>query len=107
MSKETGVSDTQLAVLIREEDIYNLAGCFDNVENYLDKLGLTAGQQTEVEDLAERRGIQIAMTKALKFWCQPNPFIATYRTLLEILLNLRRGDVAVKVCHYIAGNVSI
>ena len=90
---------------IREEDIYDLGGCFDCVETYIDKLGLTAGQQTQIEDLAERRDVQTAMTKALKFWRQPKPWLATYRTLLQILLDLKRGDVAVRVCQYIKQEV--
>ena len=96
-----GISEEQLNVKIREEDIIDLAGCFDSVLTYLDKLGLTAGQQTQVEDLAERRDILTAMTKALKFWRQPKPWLATYRTLLQILLDLKRGDVAERICLYI------
>ena len=102
---EYNVNDEQLSTKISEEDIFDLAGCFDCVETYLDKLGLTAGQQTQVEDLAERRDVQTAMTKALKFWRQPKPWLATYRTLLQILLDLRRGDVAVRVCQYIKQEV--
>ena len=101
LQKETHISDCQLDTKIREVDLYDIAGCFDCVEKYLDKLGLTVGQQTQVEELAERRDIQTAMTKALKFWYQPNPLSATYRALLQILLDLKRGDVAVRVCQYI------
>ena len=99
------ITDEQLNTEIGEENIYDLAGCFDCVDTYLDKLGLTAGQQTQVEELAERRDVQTAMTKALKFWRQPNPLLATYRTLLQIFLDLKRGDVAVRVCQYIKQEV--
>ena len=102
---EYNITGEQLNTKIREKDIYDLAGCFDCVETYLDKLGLTAGQQTQVEELAERRDVQTAMTKALKFWRRPNPLSATYRTLLQILLDLKRGDVAVRVCQYIKQEV--
>ena len=105
LMREYDVTDEQLNTKIREEDIFDLAGCFDCVETYLNKLGLTAGQQTQVEELAERRDIQTAMTKALKFWRQPNPLSATYRTLLQILLDLKRGDVAVKICQYVKQEV--
>ena len=101
LQRETEISNSQLDTKVREEDLYDLAGCFDCVETYLDKLGLTAGQQTQVVDLAERRDVQTAMIKALKYWRQPNPFLATYRLLLQILLDLKRGDVAVRVCQYI------
>ena len=99
--REYDVTDEQLNTKIREEDIYDLAGYFDCVETYLDKLGLTAGQQTDVKDLAFRCNTKIAMLEALKLWRQPKPWLATYRTLLQILLDLKRGDVAVSVCQYI------
>ena len=95
------VTDEQLDTNVRQKDFYDLAGCFDCVETYLDKLGLTAGQQTQVEDLAVRRDVQTAMTKALKFWHQPKPWMATFRTLLQISLDRRRGDVAERLCLYI------
>ena len=101
LKREFGISDEQLKSKIREKDIFDLAGSFDCVETYLDKLGLTAGQQTQVKELSERRDVQTAMTKALKFWHQPKPWLATYRTLLQILLELRRGDVAERICQYI------
>ena len=103
--READISDSQLNTNIKEEDIFDLAGCFDCVEAYLDKLGLTAGQQTQVEELAVRRDVQTAMTKALKFWRQPNPLSATYRALLLTLQDLKRGDVALRVCQYIKQEV--
>ena len=100
-----GVSDKQLDERIDVQNLHNLAGYFDCVENYLDKLELTASQQTDVKDLAYCKNTTIAMAEALKLWCQPNPFSSTYRALLEILLDLRRGDVAIKVSHFIKDNL--
>ena len=77
------------------------------MESYLDKLGLTAGQQTDVKDLDFRRGTQIAMNKALKIWRQPNPLAATFRALLNILLSLKKGQVAMQVSKYIADTVAV
>ena len=101
LKRETGVDDSQLATMIREEDINKIAGLFDEVETYLDKLGLLPAQQTDVKDIAYRHSTTQAMTKALKLWRQPDPYAATFRALLEILLDLRRGDVALKVCQYV------
>lgn len=98
---EADISDTQLDTKITQHDLCDLGGYFENIENYIDKLGLTPGQQTAVKDLAIHRNIQIAMTEALRLWCRPNPYAATFRALLEILLDLSRGDVAEKVCRYI------
>ena len=82
-------------------DINKLANCFDNVESYLDKLQLTPGQQTDIKDLAIRQSTRTAMAEALRLWRQLDPFAATFRALLKILLTLRKGDVAVRVCQYI------
>ena len=102
---EYRIDTTQLDTKIREEDLYDLADCFDCVETYLYKLGLNAGQQTDIKDLAYRCTTKTAMAEALKLWRQPNPLLATFKALIEILLDLKRGDVAVKVCVYIAENI--
>ena len=105
LKRETGVDDSQLATMIREEDINKIAGLFDEVETYLDKLRLLPAQQTDVKDIAYRHSTTLAMTKALKLWRQPDPYAATFQALVEILLDLRRGDVAVRVCQYITEEV--
>ncbi len=105
LKRKAEVSDSQLDTEIIEHDMYPLAGCFDNVETYLFNLGLNSGQQTDIKDLATRRSTQLAMSEALKLWRSPNPLTATFRALLTILLGLKRGDVAVKVCQYIADNI--
>ena len=91
--------------MIREEDISKVAGLFNEVEIYLDKLGLLTAQQTDIKDIAYRHSTTQAMTKALRLWRQPDPYAATFQALLEILLDLRRGDVAVRVCQYITKEV--
>ena len=105
LKRETGVDDSQLATMIREEDINKIAGLFDEVETYLDKLRLLPAQQTDVNDIAYRHSTIQAMIKALKLWRQPDPYAATFQALVEILLDLRRGDVAVRVCQYITEEV--
>ena len=105
LKKNTGVSDTQLDTEVVEHNLYNLAACFDNVDTYILKLGLLPGQQTDIKDLAFRWSTQLAMTEALKLWRAINPLDATFRALLIILLDLKRGDVAVSVCQYIADRV--
>ena len=99
------IDDAQLNTEIREEEFHDLAGCFDCVETYLYRLGLDAGQQTDIKDLAFRCNTKTAMAEALKLWRQPNPLSATYKSLIEILLDLKRGDVAVRVCRYITENM--
>ena len=103
--KRTRVSDTQLDTEITEDNCNDLARFFENVETYLSKLGLTAGQETDVRDLAFRRDTETAMAKALRLWRKPNPSTATFRALLKILQDLRKGDVADRVCQYIIEEV--
>ena len=64
-------------------------------------LGLTPSQQADIKDLAFRRGTQIAVSEALRLWREPNPYTATYRALVEVLLDLGKGEVAVEVCTYL------
>ena len=97
----TKVTDSQLDYLITKEDITKLATNFDCVENYLDHLRLAPCQQTDIKDLAFRRNVQIAMIEALRLWREPNPCIATYRALLELLMDLGKGEVALRVCSYL------
>ena len=67
-------------------------------------MGLDPGQKTDIKDLAKDKGTKTAIVKALKLWRQPNPIAATFRALLWILIHLRKGDIAIKVCRYIKSN---
>ena len=98
----TKVTDSQLDSQIQERDLYKLSALFDNVESYLVHLGLTPSQRTDIKDLAYRRGTQIAMSEALRLWREPNPYTATYRALVEVLVDLGKGGVAVEVCNYLS-----
>ena len=105
LKRKTGIDDSQLATVIREEDISKVAGLLDEVDIYLDMLGLLQAQQTDIKDIAYRHSTTQAMTKALTLWRQPDPSAATFRALLEILLDLNREDMAVRVCQYITEEV--
>ena len=105
LKKKTGVADIQLDSQIVETDLPDLAGCFDNVDTYLQKFQLTPAQQTDVKNIAHQHNTTVAATQVLRLWRQSNPFAATFRALLEILLDLRKGDVADRVCHYIINKV--
>ena len=106
LKKETGIDDSQLETMIREEDINKIAGYFGHMEMYLDGLELIPSDQADVKDIAQSlQSTALAMAEALKRWRQPNPFTATFQALLKILLDLRRGDVAFRVCQYITEEV--
>ena len=95
----------QLDGRVEEVDLPELAACFDNTEDYVEKLQLTPGQQTDVSEVKAKTLLnrtQAGMKVALKYWRNRNPVEATFRTLLLILLSLLKGDVAVRVCKYLA-----
>ena len=101
LKTHTRVTDSQLNCQIQEKDFQILSVYFDNVETYLAHLRLNSSQQTDIKDLALRRGTQVAMIEALRLWREPNPYTATYRVLVEILLDLKKGELAVRVCEYL------
>ena len=99
------MSDHQLDGQVEEADLPELAACFDNTEDYVEKLQLTPGQQTDVSEVKAKTLLnrtQAGMKVALKYWRNRNPVEATFRTLLLILLSLLKGDVAVRVCKFLA-----
>ena len=89
----------QLNCEIEDGDMIHLARYFDNVEYYLSVLGLSSSEQTDVRRKVSE-GTQIAMNHCLLLWKQHNPSIATLRTLLDILLGLKKEEIATDVCSY-------
>ena len=94
------VSSDQLDLEIKESDVAYLAAHFDDVKLYVKVLGLTDSEQVDVRATAHLSGNQVAMAECLSLWRQHNPSIATLRTLVNILLELRKENVAVKICGY-------
>ena len=95
LQKKMEVTDEQLDRRINEVDLPLLAACFDNAEDYVEKLELTCGEQTDVRKLAFLHGTQAGMKIALKYWKSRNPMTATFRALLIILLSLSKGEIAI------------
>ena len=83
------MTDSQLDAEVENPDLVNLSVHFDNVESYLVNLGQTLSQQTDIKVLVFGRGTQTAMS-------EPNTHNATYRALLEMLVHLRKGEVALR-----------
>ncbi len=87
---------------IQQEDVSYLAACFDNVEYYMDVLGLSSGEQTDVIQKADTHA---AMIKCLNIWKRKKLPQATFRALLEMLVKLKKGTIAVQVCQYMKVSV--
>ena len=97
---EYNISSDQLNSEVEESDVTFLAAYFDNVELYVKVLGLTKGEQVDVKRMAHSQGNQVAMTECLSLWRQHNPSTAILRTLLDILLKLRKEEVASNISGY-------
>ena len=97
--------DTQLDTEVIDNDLHNLAGYFDNYNNYLDKLKLTRPECEDVKSIEYRQGHQSAMREALRLWRTPNPSAATFRALLDIALSLGKQHVAEDICKYVSENI--
>ncbi len=48
LKTEMKLTDEQLNTAIKEPDLPELAACFDNTDDYLEKLELSPGQKTDV-----------------------------------------------------------
>ncbi len=78
-----------------------LAEYFDGgVKIFLNAMGLTRAEQADVNELFHKIGTQVAMTECLALWKQHNPYASTYRALLELLLRLRKDNIADEICRH-------
>ena len=75
-----------------------MAKYFDEVEPYMYQFDLTPAEQA---DVGNQRNTQTAIMMILKYWTERNPYNVTFRTLVQNLLQLEKGNVAVAVCKYI------
>ncbi len=100
------LNDQQLDTKVEEWDLSEVSACFDNTDDYLEKLELSPGQQTDVNEVKAKTTLnrtQAGMKLALKYWMNKYSLEATFRALLLIILSLCRGDVAIAVCKYLSG----
>ena len=100
--KQTGISDAQLDTEIPERDLHILAGCFDNFDDYMDKLELIPPERTDVRRIeSKQNSCQSAIREMLRFWRTSNPDAATFRSLLHVVISLRKHKVAEDICKFI------
>ena len=82
---------------IETTEFVYLAAHLDNVRMYSLALGLTPAQQADVRQIKVLEDTQTAMMQCLSLWQSRNPAAATYRTLIKVLQNMRRDEIASKV----------
>ena len=95
------MSDALLDMETKERDFHILGGYFDTLSGLPERLDLTPAECADVKERAHREGTQSGVAHALKLWRRVDPSKATYRALLDILISLRRGDIAVNIRKYI------
>ena len=94
-----GFTDEQLDRKIEQDDLAPVAIPFDDVELYLNALKLTASEQADVRREAYlSRSNQVAVINCLSIWRGHEPSEATFRALIRILLDLRKEEIATKIC---------
>ena len=100
LSEMYAISIEQLDSEIEDSDMIMLAQYFSGVEYYLSVLELTPAEQDDVRLKKFLEGTQVALCHCLLVWKRRNPSRATLRTLLEILLSLKKEETASNVCKY-------
>ena len=94
-----GFTDEQLDRKIKQDDLAPVAIPFDDVELYLNPLKLTASEKADVRREAYlSRSNQVAVINCLSIWRGHEPSEATFRALIRILLDLRKEEIATKIC---------
>ncbi|XP_064384761.1 uncharacterized protein LOC135333677 isoform X2 [Halichondria panicea] len=79
---------------IETTEFVYLAAHFDNVIMYSQMLGLNRSQQASVRQLLVLYDMQTAMMECLSLWQRSNPAAATYRTLLKLLVRMKKYNIA-------------
>ncbi|XP_064398763.1 uncharacterized protein LOC135345274 isoform X2 [Halichondria panicea] len=96
--RQYNLTGGQLSSEISNSDFPYLTEYFDGVAIYSKSMGLTPAEQADVNVLYHREGTQVAMTKCFTLWKTHNPYAATYRALLELLLKLKKEKIADEIC---------
>ncbi len=101
-----GVTDEQLDREIEQDDLAPVAMHFDDVELYLNPLKLTDSEQGDVrrENYLSRSN-PVAVINCLSIWRGHKPSEATFRVLISILLDLKKEEIAIKICQYLKDKV--
>lgn len=100
LKQVTKITDAQLDARIPGDKLWELAGVLGNHELYVGVPGfdLNEADKTDLNVKATKNGNQFAMKEAFEKWFDESPSVVTYRSLVLILLELRKKKLAEKVC---------
>ncbi len=95
----TGIADAQLDGIIEEDKLWELAGLLGSYELYVRRPGFDLNESdiADLKDCAKDNKHQHAMSEALRKWSNVTSAF-TYRSLVDILIKLRKKTVAEDVC---------
>ncbi len=101
LKARTGITDAQLDGRIEEDTLWEIAGLLGSHELYVGTPGfnLNPADKADLKTFAERNGTQYAMKEAFTKWFNvTRADKTTYRSLVDILIELRNLPAAEKVC---------
>ena len=104
LQENHSLTNDQLDHEIGEQETFYVAELFGSWSQYVGTpgLGLSRGEKAQIVEDPALISNTLRMKEALKIWRSANPFAATFRKLLSILLSLNtQGDVAQDVCKYL------
>lgn len=93
----------QLDYLIEDWDLLSVARLFGPWQSYtsMPGLGLREGQKQTILANVNLTDNDMRMEEALKMWKDQVTLQATFRNLIDMLLQLTQGNVAMSVCEYL------
>ncbi len=100
IKRRTGISDAQLDRRLEEGKFWELADILGNYEEYIGTPGfdLSLNDKAELNVSTKSKSHQHVMVEAFKKWLNVSYYTVTYRSLIKILIRLRKIAVAEKVC---------
>ena len=105
LQENHNLTDDHLDCEIGEERLFSIAEMFGSWSQYVETpgLGLSRGEKAQIMENLTLNTNTLRMKEALKIWRSLNPYTATFRKLLSILLSLNtHGDVIQDVCKYLS-----
>ncbi len=88
-----------LDIVIDPKQFSDLASNFADVELYIESMGLNDAEKGDVKNLIFQ-GNQKAMTRCFENWRGHNSSNATYKTLLEIVVKLKKEEIVENLLQY-------
>ena len=100
LKEETGITEKQLSSKIQEKHLQKIAKHFSTWEKFVGASGFNLDEtdKADIKELVHQKGLKEGIVRAFICWLNKNPY-ATYRKLIDMLLNLDEGCLANQVCN--------